>query len=72
MKLTPEPEKGESIYFVSERACQQAKQFNQNVQFDFNGINMDVSRFSFCDDIAYIYSLKSEIRRADKQNNFKY
>ena len=44
-------------------AVAEARRFRMEVQFEFNEIYLSVSPLSCADDIAVIYSLKSEIRR---------
>lgn len=58
---------GESIYSAAQNAIAYAKKHKVNeVEFEFNEINLRVSPLSFPDDIVYIYSLKCEIRRLQK------
>lgn len=55
--------KGENIYGAARLAIEAARTHNEEVTFDFNGINLLVSRFSFAGDILAIYDLKCELRR---------
>ena len=58
-----EPDKGQSIYSVAERATKLASWQGDEVQFTFNGIELITAPTSNPDDIARIYSLKCEIIR---------
>lgn len=64
--LTYEPEKGMSIYLAAMQAVNIASARHEDVQFKFNGVDLIVSKRSFADDIAMIYTLKCEIRRLRK------
>jgi len=64
--ITYEPEKGESIYLVAQKAVNIAYANHEEVEFAFNGIYLKVHYRSFADDIATIYNLKHELRRATR------
>jgi hypothetical protein len=61
-----EAAKGVSIYHAAEQAVAAAVERGTEVHLVFNDITVHVDPRSFPDDIAYIYNLKSALRRASQ------
>jgi hypothetical protein len=55
--------KDETIYSAAKLAIEKADEIMQDVQFTFNGIELNVCHLSFAGDICEIYDLKCQIRR---------
>ncbi len=64
---TLEAKFGESIYGYAQRAIALAEKTSQDVQIQFNELDIIVSPYSHDVDIATIYSLKHRLRQLENK-----